>query len=64
MYAVDYLFSKISLLKNKVFTIKISYLELYNEQVIDLLTIKPSNEGIMIVEDMEDKKIWIKKWWN
>ena len=51
MYAVDYLFSKISLLNNKVFTIKISYLELYNEQVIDLLTIKPSNEGIMIVED-------------
>ena len=49
MYAVDYLFSKISLLNNKVFTIKISYLELYNEQVIDLLTIKPSNEGIMIV---------------
>ena len=51
MYAVDYLFKKISELKNKVFTIKISYLELYNEQVIDLLTIKPSNEGIMIVED-------------
>jgi kinesin family protein 18/19 len=51
MYAVDYLFRKISELKNKVFTIKISYLELYNEQVIDLLTIKPSNEGIMIVED-------------
>ena len=51
MYAVDYLFSKISSLPNKVFTIKISYLELYNEQVKDLLTIKPSNEGIMIIED-------------
>ena len=51
MYAVDYLFSKISSLSNKVFTIKISYLELYNEQVKDLLTIKPSNEGIMIIED-------------
>ena len=51
MYAVDYLFSKINKEKEKLFTIKISYLEIYNEQVIDLLTSKPSSEGIMIVED-------------
>lgn len=51
IYAVDYLFNQINSDKEKVFTTKISYLELYNEQVIDLLTTKPSSEGIMIVED-------------
>lgn len=51
MYAVDYLFSKINNEVDKMFTIKISYLEIYNEQVLDLLTTKPTNEGIMIVED-------------
>ena len=51
MYAVDYLFSKINNEIDKMFTIKISYLEIYNEQVLDLLTTKPTSEGIMIVED-------------
>ena len=53
-YAVDYLFSKINRQKDKVFTIKISYLEIYNEQVIDLLSNKTNsnnNNGLMIVED-------------
>ena len=50
IYAVEYLFNKLNLEKQK-FIIKISYLEIYNEQVIDLLTETQSNEGIMIIED-------------
>ena len=50
IYAVEYLFNKLNLEKQK-FLIKISYLEIYNEQVIDLLTETQSNEGIMIIED-------------
>ena len=50
IYAVEYLFNKLNLEKEK-FLIKISYLEIYNEQVIDLLTETQSNEGIMIIED-------------
>ena len=51
MYAVDYLFSKINIDTNKSFITRMSYLEIYNEQVIDLLTTNPSSDGIMIVED-------------
>ena len=51
MYAVDYLFSKINMDTNKSFITRMSYLEIYNEQVIDLLTTNPSSDGIMIVED-------------
>ena len=50
IYAVEYLFNKLNLEKQKLL-IKISYLEIYNEQVIDLLTETQSNEGIMIIED-------------
>ena len=51
VYAVDYLFSKIDSNQEKDFKIKISYLEIYNEQVIDLLDEKSSN-NLMIVEDI------------
>jgi len=51
VYAIDYLFSKIESNKEKVFSIKISYLEIYNEQVIDLLDEKSSN-NLMIIEDI------------
>ena len=51
MYAVDYLFNKINKESDKSFITKMSYLEIYNEQAIDLLTENPSSEGIMIVED-------------
>lgn len=51
MYTIDYLFSKINKDKGNLFTIKISYLEIYNEQVFDLLSSKPNIESIMIVED-------------
>lgn len=51
MYAVDYLFNRINKETEKSFITKMSYLEIYNEQAIDLLTENPSNEGIMIVED-------------
>ena len=49
-YAIEYLYDKI--LKeesNKSFQIKISYLEIYNEQVIDLLSKKTIS--LMIIED-------------
>ena len=50
-YAIEYLFEKI--LKenqnNKSFHIKISYLEIYNEQVVDLLDKK--SVTLMIIED-------------
>jgi len=49
VHAVDYLFNQISNSNNKVFKIKISYLEIYNEQVIDLLVEK--SPPLMIVED-------------
>ena len=49
VYAVDYLFSQINFSQNKEFKIKISYLEIYNEQVIDLLVEDSAN--LMIVED-------------
>jgi len=52
VHAVDYLFNQISLQNNfKVFQIKISYLEIYNEQVIDLLVEK--SPALMIVEDAQ-----------
>lgn len=51
MYSIDYLFDKINSEKKISFYTKMSYLEIYNEQVIDLLTDKPSVEGIMIIED-------------
>lgn len=51
VHAVDYLFAKIeSLSAEKNINIKISYLEIYNEQVIDLLV--DSNCNLMIVEDL------------
>ena len=50
LYAVDYLFNQILLNdENKTATVKISYLEIYNEQVIDLLN--PKSHPLMIVED-------------
>lgn len=51
VHAVDYLFNQIANLSNKVFKIKISYLEIYNEQVIDLLVDK--SPALMIVEDAQ-----------
>jgi len=52
VYAVDYLFSKIDAIQDKNFHIKISYLEIYNEQVIDLL-VEKSSSNLMIVEDIQ-----------
>lgn len=49
MHAVDYLFTKLNEQTDKVFQVKINYLEIYNEQVIDLLVEKSDN--LMIVED-------------
>jgi hypothetical protein len=51
IHAVDYLFNEIGLniSDEKKFQVKISYLEIYNEQVIDLLVDSTSN--LMIVED-------------
>ena len=49
IHAVDYLFSQIDFFSDRNFFIKISYLEIYNEQVIDLLVEKSSL--LMIVED-------------
>ena len=51
VHAVDYLFSQIEFFSEKNFLIKISYLEIYNEQVIDLLVERSS--GLMIVEDTQ-----------
>jgi len=49
-YALDYLFNKINMLsEERTFQVKISYLEIYNEQVIDLLSEK--SKSLMIVED-------------
>ena len=48
-YAVEYLFEKIQNDLTKEFTVKISYLEIYNEQVIDLLNNNPTS--LLIVED-------------
>ena len=50
VYAVDYLFTKIEIEEEKFFQIKISYLEIYNEQVIDLLV--DNSPSLMIVEDV------------
>lgn len=48
-YSMEYLFSQISLLNDYTFQVKISYLEIYNEQVIDLLSdISPA---LLIIED-------------
>ena len=49
VYALDYLFEQIMASETKSFTVKISYLEIYNEQVIDLLV--PKSNTLMIVED-------------
>lgn len=52
VYALDYLFELINLnSETKSFTVKISYLEIYNEQVIDLLTMNEKPSPLMIVED-------------
>jgi len=51
VFAIDYLFAKIESNLERNFSIKISYLEIYNEQVIDLLDEKSSN-NLMIVEDI------------
>jgi kinesin family protein 18/19 len=51
VHAVDYLFNQIANSNNKVFKIKISYLEIYNEQVMDLLIEK--SPPLMIVEDAQ-----------
>lgn len=51
VHAVDYLFNQIAISNNKIFKIKISYLEIYNEQVIDLLVEK--SPPLMIVEDAQ-----------
>lgn len=49
MYAIDHLFDSIRLNAEKTFRVKINYLEIYNEQVIDLLVDR--NDPLMIVED-------------
>ena len=49
IYLEKYLFNKLKLEKEK-FLIKISYLEIYNEQLFDLLSKTQSNEGIIIIE--------------
>lgn len=49
IYGVDNLFEIINNSMNKDFKIKINYLEIYNEQVIDLLVDKSDN--LMIIED-------------
>jgi hypothetical protein len=52
VYALDYLFDLINFnAETKSFTVKISYLEIYNEQVIDLLTLNDKPSPLMIVED-------------
>jgi len=49
-FAIDDLFEKITKdQSNKSFSVKISYLEIYNEQVIDLLT--KNHNTLMIIED-------------
>ena len=45
-YACEYLFEK---LNNKSLCIKVSYLEIYNETVIDLLN--PNKNSLMVIED-------------
>ena len=45
-YTCEYLFDKLT---NKNFAIKVSYLEIYNETVIDLLN--PNKTSLMIIED-------------
>ncbi len=49
IYAIDHLFETINLEVKKNFQAKVSYLEIYNEQVIDLLN--SNSEALMIVED-------------
>ena len=53
VYAVDYLFGMIKNETSKNFIVKINYIEIYNEQVIDLLVEKrqESNDHLMIIED-------------
>lgn len=52
MYAIDYLFDKIVQARESVeFKVKISYLEIYNEQVKDLLSNKEENDHLMVVEE-------------
>ena len=48
-FAIEYLFEKIEADLNKEFLIKLSYLEIYNEQVLDLLN--ENTTSLMIVED-------------
>jgi hypothetical protein len=48
-YSIDYLFSQISQIEDYAFNVKISYLEIYNEQVIDLLT--DQSQPLLIIED-------------
>ena len=49
IYAIDHLFDMINFDTKKSFQVKFSYLEIYNEQVIDLL--KQDSNALMIVED-------------
>ena len=51
--AVDYLFRRISETKDVKISLKLSYLEIYNEQVKDLLSKNEprSSSGLMIIED-------------
>ena len=49
IYAIDHLFDMINSETNKNFQVKLSYLEIYNEQVRDLL--KQDSNTLMIVED-------------
>lgn len=53
LYAVDHLFDMIMIENSKSFHVKINYIEIYNEQVIDLLVEKrqESNDYLMIIED-------------
>jgi hypothetical protein len=48
-YSMEYLFSQIELLNESSFQVKISYLEIYNEQVIDLLI--DNSPTLLIIED-------------
>jgi kinesin family protein 18/19 len=48
-YSIEYLFSQISQIEDYSFNVKLSYLEIYNEQVIDLLT--DQSQPLLIIED-------------
>jgi kinesin family protein 18/19 len=54
MFAVEYLFEKIKSDEENFYKIKINYMEIYNEQVVDLLVERHdlnSEQHLMIVED-------------